>query len=182
MGVRVVVDDRDNYNPGWKFNYWELKGTPIRFELGKKDLEKGELKMVKRFNGEKSQLKWDQIDEVPKILDQIHESMYENARQIRDAHLKDAYTWEEFMNALNGKNIVLTPWCQVNECEVGVKDKSKEESLKTMADAGGDEEVLTGSAKTLCLPFDPKTPLKEGDKCFHCGKDAKIMALWGRSY
>jgi prolyl-tRNA synthetase len=51
-----------------------------------------------------------------------------------------------------------------------------------MAEAGEEEEVLTGAAKTLCLPFEPKTPLKEGDKCFHCGKEAKIIALWGRTY
>lgn len=51
-----------------------------------------------------------------------------------------------------------------------------------MQEAGEEEEVLTGSAKTLCIPFEPKTPLKEGDKCFHCGADAKVKALWGRSY
>lgn len=108
--------------------------------------------------------------------------MFERAKQNRDDHVVDAFTWEEFMKALNGRNIVLTPWCQENECETTVKDKSKEESLKIMQEAGEDEEVLTGSAKTLCQPFAPKTPLKDGDKCFHCGKDAKIKALWGRSY
>lgn len=182
MGIRVVLDDRENYNPGWKFNHWELKGTPIRLELGKKDFEKGECRMVKRYNGEKSQFKWTDISKMPELLDAIHYEMYENAKKTRDDHLKTAYNWEDFMGALNGKNIVLTPWCRENECEVKVKDRSKEESLKTMAEAGEDEEVLTGSAKTLCLPFEPNTPLKDGDKCFHCQKEAKIMALWGRSY
>jgi len=86
------------------------------------------------------------------------------------------------MEALNAKNIVQTPWCNVQECEQKAKDKSKEESLKIMEQAGEDEEVLTGSAKTLCLPFQPKTPLVPGEKCFHCGAEAKIKALWGRSY
>lgn len=108
--------------------------------------------------------------------------MYERALVTRDEHMIDAFTWEEFMNALNGKNLVLTPWCQVKECELKVKDRSKEESLKLMAEAGEEEEVLTGAAKTLCLPFEPRTPLKEGDKCFHCGEEAKIKALWGRTY
>jgi len=69
--------------------------------------------------------------------------------KLRDDHMKDAYNWEEFMNALNGRNIVLTPWCHENDCEKKVKDRSKEESMKSMAEAGEEEEVLTGAAKTL---------------------------------
>lgn len=181
--VRAFCDDRDNYNPGWKFNHWELKGTPIRLELGKKDFEKQEVRAVRRDTGEKFQMKWESLaTEIPALLNTIHKEMYQRALQTRDEHLKTAYNWEEFMNALNGKNIVLTPWCKENDCELKVKDRSKEESLKIMAEAGEEEEVLTGSAKTLCLPFEPKTPLKDGDKCFHCGKEGKIMALWGRSY
>jgi prolyl-tRNA synthetase len=108
--------------------------------------------------------------------------MYERAKTTRDEHMKEAATWEEFMAGLNGKNLVLTPWCNVNACEVKAKDRSKEESLKYMQEAGEEEEVLTGSAKTLCIPFEPKTPLKADDVCFHCGAPAKVKALWGRSY
>lgn len=181
--MRAFCDDRENYNPGWKFNHWELKGTPIRIELGKKDYEKFEVRIVRRDTGEKLQMKWEHLaTEIPLLLEKIHEDMYNRALKTRDEHLIDAYTWEEFMTALNGRNIVLTPWCYESECEKKVKDRSKEESLKQMAEAGEEEEVLTGAAKTLCLPFDPKTPLKDGDKCFHCGKEAKIKALWGRTY
>jgi prolyl-tRNA synthetase len=159
-GVRVYCDDRDNYNPGWKFNHWELKGTPIRLELGKKDFEKQEVRLVRRDNGEKSQMKWaDLVTEIPKLLDQIHEDMYQRALKTRDEHMKVAYNWEDFMNALNGRNIVLTPWCDEGAEEEKVKDRSKEESLKLMAEAGEEEEVLTGSAKTLCIPFKPIVPL-----------------------
>lgn len=108
--------------------------------------------------------------------------MYERALKTRDEHMDEAYTWEAFMNSLNARNIVQTPWCNRQSCEVEAKNKSKEESLKVMEEAGEEEEVLTGSAKTLCIPFTPKTPLKEGDKCFHCGEEAKVKALWGRSY
>lgn len=181
-GVRVYLDDRENYNPGFKYNHWELRGVPIRLELGKKDFEKSEVRVVRRDNGEKSQMKWADLDEIPKLLDKIHNDMYERAKQIRDDHYKEADTWDQFMEALNAKNIVLTPWCNKQECEKGAKDKSKEESLKFMQEAGEEEEILTGSAKTLCLPFEPKSPLKPGDKCFHCGEEAKIKALWGRSY
>lgn len=182
-GVRATFDDRENYNPGWKFNHWELKGTPIRLELGKKDFEKGEVRVVRRDNGEKSQMSWAALpQEIPRLLDQIHEDMYERARKTRDEHMKVAYNWDEFMGALNGRNIVLTPWCDEGTEEEKVKDRTKEESLKLMQEAGEDEEVLTGSAKTLCLPFEPIVPLKEGDRCFFTGKPAKVMALWGRSY
>lgn len=182
-GVRAQFDDRDNYTPAWKFNHWEIKGIPIRIELGKKDFEKSEVRVVRRDNGAKQQVKWQDIPtEIPRLLDQIHEDMYQRAEATRDAHMKVAYNWEEFMGALNGRNIVLTPWCDEGAEEEKVKDRSKEESLKHMKEAGEEEEVLTGSAKTLCIPFKPIVPLKEGDKCFFTGKPAKVMALWGRSY
>jgi prolyl-tRNA synthetase len=107
--------------------------------------------------------------------------MYQKATKERDEHIKETDTWEEFMDSLNQKNLCLAPWCNETECELKAKDKSKEESLKIMEQAGEDEEVLTGAAKTLCIPFE-QTPLKDGAKCFHCGKDAKVKTLWGRSY
>ena len=111
-GIRVYCDDRDNYNPGWKFNHWEVKGTPIRIELGKKDYEKGEVRVVRRDNGEKQQMKWANLGELVKnLLEQIHNEMYERALKTRDEHLIDAYNWDQFMAALNDRNIVLTPWC-----------------------------------------------------------------------
>ena len=82
------------------------------------------------------------------------------------------------MKALNAKNICLTPWCNEQECECAANERSKEESLAMQQEG---EEVLTGAAKTLCIPFE-QTPLKEGAVCFACGKPAKLKALWGRSY
>ena len=89
--------------------------------------------------------------------------------------------WKDFMDAVAGRNICLAPWCNIQECEVEVKDRSKEESLAAMAEKGEEEAQLTGSAKTLCIPQEQK-PLKAGAKCFACGKDATVTALWGRSY
>ncbi len=89
-----------------------------------------------------------------------------------------AYNWEQFMSELNQKKIVLTPWCEEEESEKIVKERSKEES-KTAENEG--EEILTGAAKTLCLPLD-QPPLPEGTKCFITGKPATKWALWGRSY
>lgn len=75
----------------------------------------------------------------------------------------------------------MCPWCDNQQCEINVKERSKEESLKAMEEANAEEAQLTGSAKTLCIPFD-QPELKEGQKCFACDKDAKVTALWGRSY
>lgn len=117
-GVRVFCDDRDNYNPGFKYNHWELRGVPIRIELGKKDLDKEEVRVVRRDNGDKSQMKQaDLVSEIPHLLERIHKDMYERAVEVRDAHLKEAATWDQFMEALNQKNIVQTPWCNSQECE-----------------------------------------------------------------
>ena len=94
-GVRVHIDDRENYNPGFKFNYWELRGTPIRIELGRKDLEKGETKVVRRDNEEKVQIKQSDLEEyIPNLLNQIHEDMYQRALKTRDQHVSHADTWE----------------------------------------------------------------------------------------
>ena len=69
VNVRALCDDRENYNPGWKFNHWELKGTPIRIELGKKDFEKFEVRVVRRDTGEKLQMKWEHLaTEIPILL------------------------------------------------------------------------------------------------------------------
>jgi len=181
-GVRTFYDDRDNYNPGWKFNHWEVKGVPIRIELGKKDFENQEVRVVRRDTGAKQQMKWDQLATgIPHLLEEIQGDMYRKAEKERDEHIKETENWEQFMDCLNQKNLCLAPWCEDSECEIKAKDRSKEESLKLIEQAGEEEEVLTGAAKTLCIPFD-QTPLKEGAKCFHCGKDAKTKALWGRSY
>jgi prolyl-tRNA synthetase len=83
-GVKVVLDDRENYNPGFKFNHWEVKGTPIRLELGKKDFEKQEMRCCKRHNGEKFQLKTDTLDQrIPEMLEEIHHEMFNKALKAR---------------------------------------------------------------------------------------------------
>lgn len=78
--VRVHLDTRDNYNPGWKFNHWELKGIPIRLEIGPKDVQNKEVRVVIRHNGEKMQLKWEQLNnQLPVLLEKIQEQMFQRA-------------------------------------------------------------------------------------------------------
>ena len=122
------------------------------------------------------------------LLRTIHAEMYEKAEKARDEHLRNVDNWDDFMAALNNRDICLADWCDVKECEERIKDQSKEESMKAMEDMNEDEALLTGSAKTLCIPFrmgrqasGEEKPF-EGKKCFKCGADAKVTALWGRSY
>jgi len=181
-GIRVVFDDRDIYKSGWKFNHWEQRGVPVRIEIGKKDLDKGEVRCAKRHDSVKMQLKTEDLGtQVNELLEKIHHEMYEKALQARLSHVKEVDNWTDFMVALAGRNICLTPWCDEQQCEIDAKERSKEESIKAMEEQNEDEAMLTGAAKTLCIPHEqPK--LAEGAKCFHCGKPAKVTALWGRSY
>lgn len=182
-GVRVHVDDRSNYNPGYKFNHWELRGIPLRIELGPKDLEKSEVKVVLRYNKEKQQLPMQGLGErILAMLDEIHDGMYRKALESRDARTSHCSNWAEFMAALNKKNIILAPWCNVQKCEQDVKKKSAEDSKQYIIDSGDSgEDVLTGSAKTLNVPYE-QPALADGTCCFACGSEAKVTALWGRSY
>ncbi|CAI2359731.1 unnamed protein product [Moneuplotes crassus] len=178
-GIRVKIDDRKNYKPGWKFNHWEVKGVPIRLEIGKKDIENSEVRVVRRFDGKKFQLSTEGISQsLLDELDKIQAGMYDKAVKERDDRMKNAATWDDFMSELNQRNLILTPWCDQESCEDNVKERSKEES-KQAENAG--EEVLTGSAKTLCKPIS-QPELAEGTKCFACDSNATSTALWGRSY
>ena len=181
-GIRVVYDDNMNNNAGWKFNHWEQRGVPIRLEVGIKDIEKNEVRCCKRNDGKKQQLSQEGIvNSVQKILEDIHQEMYDKALQARLSHVKNIDNWADFMEALNHRNLCMAPWCDVQQCEIDVKERSKEESLKQMEEKGEEEVSLTGSAKTLCIPKEQE-PLKEGECCFACGKPATVRALWGRSY
>ena len=178
LGVRVTVDDRDNYNPGWKYNHWELKGVPLRIELGPKDMEKQQVKLAIRYNGQSEFMSWDNLDQIPAKLETIQNEMFERAKGILADRTKTATNWEEFMQHLNNKNIVMAPWCDTTDCEENVKNRSAADS---QALESADEEALTGSAKTLCKPFE-QPELTEGLKCFCCDNLATTWCLWGRSY
>lgn len=186
--LRVAVDDTEK-TPGFKFNNWELKGTPVRIELGPKDFKKESVFCAIRHNGEKFSAKWETLaQEMKDLLPKIHDQMYEKAKNARSDHMKNVDNWEDFMSALGDRNVCLADWCDSVDCEVKIKDQSKEESIAAMEAMNEEESALTGSAKTLCIPYTMgrqaekgKNPFK-GKKCFYCGADAKVTALWGRSY
>jgi len=177
--LRVELDDRNNYKPGFKYNYWELRGVPIRIELGGRDIEKKGVTYVRRDKlGEKVFLSNENlVNDLKILLDDIHHNLYQIAKQKTDQHRVTATTLEEFSSKLNG-NAVLVPFCGEEKCENNIKEYTETNTTVSESDI---KFELTGKAKSLCSPFDqPDLPV--GTKCFFCGELAKSWTYFGRSY
>ncbi|XP_063831519.1 bifunctional glutamate/proline--tRNA ligase [Ostrinia nubilalis] len=180
-GIRAEADTRDNYSPGWKFNHWELKGVPIRVELGPKDIERGEVVAVRRLTGEKLTLKRDQSTaELVALLEKTHEDMLAKATKDRDARLSLVTKWDDFTAALERKHILLAPFCGEMPCE----DSIKNDSARTEDDPTTEVKGPAMGAKSLCIPFQQPRELSTTDVCIHpaCKSKPKYITLFGRSY
>ncbi|XP_011692346.1 PREDICTED: bifunctional glutamate/proline--tRNA ligase [Wasmannia auropunctata] len=176
-GIRVKGDFRNNRTVGWKFNHWELKGVPIRIELGPEDMLKNQVTVVRRDTFQRIAVhKGDVRETIPLILNKVHEQLLSRARNKLNEHIKQIEKWSDFNPELNKKNLLLVPFCGEPTCEDKIKQDSTREST--------DNESLMG-AKSLCIPFDqPKTkPLNELN-CIHhgCKNKPKFYTLFGRSY
>jgi len=190
-GVRVKIDDRDNYAPGWKYAHWEQKGVPLRIEVGPKDLAKAQVMVARRDTGAKFAVPLADVGEaIPDLLATVQQDMLTKARKERDEKLAVITEWAEFVPSLDRRNIVLAPWCERIVCEDEVKARTKGDAVPDSKAAAGGEEAagedaapkgLTGAAKTLCIPFE-QAEMSEGQKCFCCGEPAVSWTLWGRSY
>ncbi|RWS31611.1 bifunctional glutamate/proline--tRNA ligase-like protein [Leptotrombidium deliense] len=177
-GIRADTDVSEHNSPGWKYNHWELKGVPIRIELGPKDLKSNQFVAVRRDNGVKSSHPLQKAsDEVHKMLADIHVSLFNNALKERDAKLVIATTWPQFIAKLDEKCIILAPFCGQIECEEYIKKNSAKED---QTDASG---PLMG-AKSLCVPHDQPKRAIENEKCINpnCQHKPLSFTLFGRSY
>ena len=125
--VRVRVDDRDNVSPGWKFNEWELKGVPIRIEIGPKDLEKQQVVLVRRDTGQKTPTPMDAISfQVPGTLEEIQDGLMKKAKERLEAGCRAADTYESFQKAMDEVGgFIYAPWCGSRECEDRVSEETK---------------------------------------------------------
>ncbi|CAI9774250.1 unnamed protein product [Fraxinus pennsylvanica] len=111
-GIRAEVDSRDNYSPGWKYSNWEMKGVPLRIEIGPKDLANNQVRAVRRDNSAKIDIPMaNLVEQVNDLLNDIQKSLFEVAKQKRDACIHTVNTWEEFAEALIQKKMILAPWC-----------------------------------------------------------------------
>ncbi|KAH9589336.1 Aminoacyl-tRNA synthetase [Trypanosoma melophagium] len=185
-GLRAKADLRDNYSPGWRFNHWEVKGVPVRVEVGPKELLSQQLSVALRYNNSRRSVPWD--EQLPSIflalMDEIHDSMLVRAAQERQENTKRLTEWEEFTPAINNKSLVLAPWCGAMDCEEQIKRDSAEESKAMQSEDGRDDaRAPSMGAKTLCIPFQQPEGV-EGHTCIckSCNKQAKEWVLFGRSY
>ena len=158
---RVKVDASDN-SPGWKFSEYEMKGVPLRIEIGPRDIAEGKCVSVKRYNREKNFESLENIEEtVARRLDEIRDGMYEKALENRQRRTYDCTTLDEIRDSIKngGDGLVMAMWCGDEECEDRVK-----------------AETGVGSR---CIPFEQK---HISDKCVCCGKPAKHMVCWAIAY
>ncbi|MDE1805050.1 MAG: proline--tRNA ligase [Candidatus Micrarchaeota archaeon] len=160
--LRVKVDDRDGYTPGFKFADWEMRGIPLRIEIGPRDMEKGQAVIARRDTGEKSEVEiGSALKKANAILKEIHENLYSRAEKFMAENIHtDVKSYEQFKKVMKEKGgIIHAPWCADQACE----DKVKEET----------------GAKITNLPF-KSCPLEP--KCICCGRKAKHMANFAKSY
>ncbi|MGM0651258.1 MAG: proline--tRNA ligase [Bacillota bacterium] len=159
--LRVKLDDREEYSPGWKFNDWEMKGTPVRIEVGPKDLDKGHVVMVRRDTGEKEFVNREEVPaRLKELLGQIQNDMLERALAFRKASTRIGDDYEEFKRLMETeRGLYLAPWCGEDACEEKVKNETR--------------------ATIRCLPFDTELP---GERCFACGEKAVAAAYFARAY
>lgn len=179
-GIRVFGDYNDNYTPGWKFSQYELKGIPVRIELGPKDIKENQVTVVRRNDSRKYNVKLDELEKrIPEILDELHNDLYSKAKELYDSHRVIVNEWEDFVPNLNKKNVIVAPWCGVTECEEDIKESSaKKDDGEEIA---VDEKAPSMGAKSLCIPFE-QPELKEGQKCIKCDRPAINYTMFGRSY
>ena len=156
----VKVDDSEK-SPGWKFSEQEIRGIPLRIEVGPKDIEKNQAVIVRRDTREKYFVSLDEIEtRTGEILELMQSEMLERARKHRDAHTYDAHTYEEFKDTVANKpGFVRAMWCGDLACELKIKEDT--------------------TATSRCMPFDAE-PIDT--RCVCCGKPAKALVYWGKAY
>ncbi|KAK3888677.1 hypothetical protein Pcinc_007290 [Petrolisthes cinctipes] len=168
---------RDNVTPAWKFNHWELKGVPLRLELGPREVASGEVFAVRRDTGEKQTISRATAgQEISKLLETIHASLYARAHSDFVTHKVQVSSWNEFTSNLDQGNLLLAPFCGWEECEDAIK---KESAREEAAEPG----APTMGAKGLCIPFEQPGDVI-GLPCIHpaCRTKPQYFTLFGRSY
>jgi len=160
--VRVHVDDRDEYSPGWKFNDWEMRGVPLRVEIGPRDVEREQVTLARRDvpgrEGKSSVPLRGLVEEVQEMLVTIQADLYRRALDFREAHTHDPKDYAEFREVVSN-GFAYSWWCGDADCEAQIKEDTK--------------------ATLRCIPLEQGT---EKGKCIRCGKEASERAVFGRAY
>jgi prolyl-tRNA synthetase len=155
----VVLDDREEYTPGWKFNHWEVKGVPLRIEIGPRDIASNQVVMVRRDTGDKYTLPTDEISStVEKTLTAMQQDLFERAKTFLKENTVETNNYQEFKNYIEDKKMVKTMWCGSEVCEAEIKD-------------------ATG-VTACCIPFGEEAH----GECILCGKKAQYVVLFAKHY
>jgi prolyl-tRNA synthetase len=159
-GIRLKVDAREQ-SPGWKFNEYEMRGVPIRIELGPRDMEKGQVVLVSRVSGEKRIVEQDRlVEEVRNLLDEIHNQMFDNAKAFMDSHFYTVDTLDEMKSHMEQqRGFTLAGWCGSDACEHQVKEET--------------------GATSRNIPFSPSV---KKSVCLVCGSPSVHMVVFGRAH
>ncbi len=161
IGIRVLLDSREDYSPGWKLNEYDLKGVPLKIQIGKRELESRNISLKTRINNVQSIVSFNEIEQVKEKLEEIHRNMLENVREENKKRIREESSKDNFVKALKESlYIVKASWCGTPECE----DKIKNE---------------TGATSRL-IPLETEKLINE--KCIFCGNEAKVNAYFAKSY
>ncbi len=158
---RVKLDDRDQVSPGFKFNDWEMRGVPVRIELGPRDIENNKCIVVRRDTSEKIEVSLDELHtKLNEILEEIQTNMFNMVKENTVKRTTIALNMEEFKHNLEvNQGYIKAMWCGGADCEEKIHDET--------------------GAKSRCIPFNEE---HLSDVCVYCGKPAKYMVFWGRQY
>jgi prolyl-tRNA synthetase len=160
-GIRVTLDERDE-RPGWKFAEWELRGVPLRLEIGPKDIEKSAVLIARRDTREKQSLSMDDLPaQLQALLDAVQKNLFDRAVAFRADHTQRVATYDEFKQAMEGRpGFVIAPWCGSTDCEAQIKTDTQ--------------------ATIRNMPLNPPSP---SGRCIRCDKDAQHAEAWfAKSY
>ena len=156
-----ILDDRTEYAPGWKYTEWELKGIPLRIEIGPKDVAIEQVVLVRRDTGKKEFVKIKELDKkVKENLETMQKEMYEKAERTLKENIVEVKNWDEFEKQIKNKKIAKAPFCCTSDCEDELKAK-------------------TEGVTARLIPFDEKI---KKSKCIYCGKEAKEIVYFSRAY
>ncbi len=158
-GIRVKIDDSDK-SPGWKFSEYEMKGVPLRLEIGPRDIENKQCMLAKRNDGTKVAASLEGlVDTVKALLDTIHDEMYQKANAFVQSHIRECHSVEEIEKALDDRCYAKVMWCEDEACELKIK------------------EMFQATARAI-----PFNQIAFDETCPICGKKAKKVVLFGRAY
>lgn len=185
-GIRVETDKREGYSPGWKFNDWEQKGTPLRLEVGPGEIEGHFVTTSRRdIPGKegKGRIAITELGkEVPILLETIQADLYNRADEKFKSHVKKITRWADFVPSLNDKNVCLIPHCLTEKCEDEIKDLSARKEFDD--DSPEDAKAPSMGAKSLCIPFDQPDGITPETECTNpdCAKKAEKWCLFGSRF